>query len=90
MEITILNTKSLEDLLWILANAFVFKEIEYSLRDSGFPFNDIAADRAGTRMGELAIRNELDAKKIQVLMITVKEIDIMQVTVDLLEFMPEA
>ena len=50
----------------------MFKEIEYSLRDSGFPFNDIAADRAGTRMGELAIRNELDAKKIQVLMITVK------------------
>jgi len=38
----------------------------------------------------MAIRNELDAKKIQVLMITVKEIDIMPVTVDLLEFMPEA
>ena len=67
----------------------MFKEIKYSLRDSGFPFNDISADRAGTRMGELAIGNELDAKKIQVLMITVKEIDIMPVTVDLLEFIPK-
>jgi hypothetical protein len=41
-------------------------------------------------VGELPIRNELDAKKIQVLMITVKEIDIMLVTVDRPDFIPEA
>lgn len=68
----------------------LFKEIEDSRGGSGFSFNDIAADRAGTRMGELAISNEVEAKKIQLLMITVKESDIMPVTVDLPEFMPEA
>jgi hypothetical protein len=68
----------------------LFKEIEDSRGGSGFSFNDIAADRAGTRMGELAIGNEQRAKKIQMLMAAAKESDIMPVTTDLPEFMPEA
>lgn len=68
----------------------LYKEIEDSRGGSGFSFNDIAADRAGTRMGELAISNEPRAKKIQMLMATAKESDIMPVTADLPEFMPEA
>ena len=67
----------------------LFKEIEDSRGGSGFSFNDIAADRAGTRMGELAISNEQRAKKIQMLMAAAKESDIMPVTTDLPEFMPE-
>ncbi len=67
----------------------LYKEIEDSKGGSGFSFNDIAADRAGTRMGELAISNELRAKKIQQLMVTATESDIMPNIVDLPEFMPE-
>jgi len=51
----------------------LFKDIEDSLGDSGFSFHHIASDRAGTRMGELTTSNELDAEKIQILMITVKK-----------------
>ena len=68
----------------------LFKEIEDSRGGSGFSFNDIAADRAGARMGELAIGNEPQAKKLQMLMAAAKESDIMPVTADLPEFMPEA
>jgi hypothetical protein len=71
-----------------LADAMgLFKEIEDAHGGSGFSFNDIAADRAGTRMGELAAGNE--QRKIQMLMATAKESDIMPVTIDLPEFMPE-
>jgi hypothetical protein len=67
----------------------LFKEIEDSRGGSGFSFNDIAADRAGTRMGESAV-SRLRAKKIQRLMATAQERDMMPVTIDLPEFMPEA
>jgi hypothetical protein len=74
-----------------LADAMgLYKEITDSRGGSGFSFNDIAADRAGTRMGELASGNERQAKKIQMLMATAKESDIMPMTADLPEFMPEA
>jgi hypothetical protein len=68
----------------------LYKEIEDSRGGSGFSFNDIAADRAGTRMGERAISNEARAKKIQMLMSAATESDIMPMTADLPEFMPEA
>lgn len=68
----------------------LYKEIEDSRGGSGFSFNDIAADRAGTRMGEQAIGSEQQAKKIQAIMATAKESDIMPMTADLPEFMPEA
>lgn len=68
----------------------VFKEIEDSRGGSGFSFNDIAADRAGTRMGELAVDKNSGAKKIQTLLAAAQESDIMPATADLPEFMPEA
>lgn len=68
----------------------LYKEIEDARGGSGFSFNDIAADRAGTRMGELATGSESRAKKVQVLMVEAKEIDMMPATADLPEFMPQA
>ncbi len=38
----------------------VYKEVADSKGGSGFSFNDIAADRAGTRLGELAVRAPLE------------------------------
>jgi hypothetical protein len=74
-----------------LSNAVgLFKEVEDSRGGSGFSFNDIAADRAGVRLGELATGNESKAGKLQALMATANESDIMPVTADLPEFMPEA
>jgi Predicted periplasmic lipoprotein (DUF2279). len=74
-----------------LANAVgLYKEIQDSRGGSGFSFNDIAADRAGTRMGELAIANESTAKALQVFLAKASESDIMPQTNDLPEFMPEA
>ncbi|MGR9051877.1 MAG: hypothetical protein ACU84J_04450 [Gammaproteobacteria bacterium] len=74
-----------------LADAIgLYKEIEDSHGGSGFSFNDIAADRAGTRMGELAVAGETQAKKIQQLLVSAKESDIMPETSDLPEFMPAA
>lgn len=68
----------------------LYKEIQDARGGSGFSFNDIAADRAGTRMGEIAISSESRAKKIQTRMAIATENDIMPVTADLPEFMPEA
>ncbi len=68
----------------------LYKEIQDARGGSGFSFNDIAADRAGTRMGELATSSESRAKKIQMLMSAAKESDFMPETADLPEFMPEA
>lgn len=73
-----------------LANAMgVYKEIQDSQGGSGFSFNDIAADRAGTRFGERAI-SEKSAKALQTLLLTVTEVDIMPKTADLPEFMSAA
>lgn len=43
----------------------LFKEIADSDRGSGFSFTDIAADRSGTRFGELATRDRADARRLQ-------------------------
>lgn len=68
----------------------LYKEIEDSKGGSGFSFIDIAADRAGTLMGELAVADEQQARQIQSLLATVTESDIMPKTADLPEFIPEA
>ena len=68
----------------------LYKEIQDSRGGSGFSFNDLAADRAGTRMGELAIASEQDARSIQEFLANASESDIMPETADLPEFMPEA
>lgn len=43
----------------------LYKEISDGLRGSGFSFTDLAADRAGTRFGEIASRSPGDALALQ-------------------------
>ncbi len=66
----------------------LFKEVDDSRGGSGFSFNDIAADRAGTRLGELAV--SAPAKLQDALAAGAKEADFMPDVRDLPEFMPEA
>jgi len=65
------------------------KEIEDSRGGSGFSFNDIAADRAGTRFGEYAVIGSSVRQLQQKLSAGISEKDIMPATQDLPEFMPE-
>jgi hypothetical protein len=67
----------------------LWKELADARRGgSGFSFNDIAADRAGTRLGEAAVR---DAERLQArLAAGVAEGDLMPPVADLPEFLPEA
>ncbi|HEX2929288.1 MAG TPA: hypothetical protein VHV54_06220 [Candidatus Binatia bacterium] len=67
----------------------IYKEIEDSRGGSGFSFNDIAADRAGTRFGEYAA-DAASARYLQRRLTgTISEKDLMPATEDLPEFMPE-
>ncbi|MGE5306452.1 MAG: hypothetical protein ACM3TN_24340 [Alphaproteobacteria bacterium] len=69
----------------------VAKEIDDAGGGSGFSFNDIAADRAGSRFGERAAANAQTAVNLQKrLSAGIREQDIMPATQDLPEFMPEA
>lgn len=66
----------------------VYKEVVDSRSGSGFSFNDMAANRAGTRFGELAVAHP---QQLQALMAGgVQEADFMPAVGDLPEFMPEA
>jgi hypothetical protein len=68
----------------------IYKEIEDSRGGSGFSFNDIAADRAGTRFGEYAA-SSVSARKLQQRQREgISEKDLMPPTEDLPEFIPEA
>lgn len=75
-----------------LADAIgLHKEIEDARGGSGFSFNDIAADGAGTRFGELASAGAEGARQLQQRVARgVAEADVMPVSADLPEFMPEA
>jgi uncharacterized protein YfiM (DUF2279 family) len=68
----------------------IYKEIDDSRGGSGFSFNDIAADRAGTRFGEYAASAASARKLQQRLRAGIGERDLMPPTEDLPEFMPEA
>lgn len=69
----------------------VYKEIDDSRRGSGFSFADIAADRAGTRFGEMATASAASARKLQALARAgLREADVMVAARDLPESMPEA
>jgi hypothetical protein len=72
-----------------LADAIgLYKEISDSRGGSGFSFNDIAADRAGTRFGQIAAR---DPKRLQAdLSKGVTDEDFMPGVADLPEFLSEA
>jgi len=71
-----------------LANAVgIYKEVMDSRGGSGFSFNDIAADRAGTRFGELAVS---DPARMQLaLNAGVGEYELMPDVSDLPEFLAE-
>jgi len=75
-----------------LADAIgLHKEIEDSRGGSGFSFNDIGADRAGTRFGEIASESPERARALaQAVAAGVNESDFMPDVADLPEFMPEA
>jgi hypothetical protein len=72
-----------------LADAIgLYKEVEDSRGGSGFSFNDIAADRAGTRFGQIAVQS---AAKLQERLATgATERDFMPDAADLPDFLPEA
>ncbi len=66
----------------------VYKEVADSRGGSGFSFNDLAADRAGTRFGELAVRSPelLQARAVAI----AQEAEFMPLAADLPENMSEA
>ena len=69
----------------------LYKEVDDSRGGSGFSFNDIAADRAGTRFGELATGPDAGARKIQRLLLAgVRDADLLPEVKDLPEFLQEA
>jgi hypothetical protein len=69
----------------------LYKEVDDSRHGSGFSFNDIGADRAGTRFGEIAGQSSGQARKLaQAIASGVSESDFMPDVADLPEFMPEA
>ena len=66
----------------------IYKEVADSRSGSGFSFNDMAANRAGTRFGELAVAKP---QHLQALLAGgVQEADFMPDVADLPEFMGEA
>lgn len=66
----------------------LFKEISDTDHGSGFSFTDIAADRAGTRFGELATRSPQHARTLQQRLVAgITETDIMPPAKDLPEHM---
>jgi hypothetical protein len=68
----------------------LYKEIEDSRTGSGFSFNDIAADRAGTKFGEKAVASEDSAQQLQRRVASgLIDSDLMPHWSDLPEFMPE-
>lgn len=69
----------------------LYKEIQDSRGGSGFSFNDIAADGAGTRFGELATAGANEARKLQQRVVQgIQESDVIPPSADLPEFMPQA
>ena len=70
----------------------LFKEVDDSRGGSGFSFNDIAADRAGTRLGEQATASPASARQLQQALAAARlaESDFMPSVDGLPEFMPEA
>jgi hypothetical protein len=75
-----------------LADAIgLYKEFEDSRHGSGFSFNDLAADHAGTKFGEKAVASETSAQQLQYRVLSgIGDTDLMPPWSDLPEFMPEA
>jgi hypothetical protein len=67
----------------------LYKEVDDSRGGSGFSFNDIAADRAGTRFGDLVTTSA--ARKLQPMLTEgLKDSDLLPQVKDLPEFMQES
>lgn len=75
-----------------LADAIgLHKEVEDARGGSGFSFNDIGANRAGTRFGEAASRSAPNARELaRAVASGVAESDFMPLVSDLPEHLPEA
>ncbi|MCP5278343.1 MAG: hypothetical protein H6935_08270 [Thiobacillus sp.] len=71
--------------------AGLYKELRDAREGSGFSFNDLAADRAGSRLGEAGTRSESQARKVQAVLAGVKEAGVFFPRVDdLPQFMNQA
>jgi hypothetical protein len=69
----------------------LYKEVEDSRGGSGFSFNDIAADLAGTRFGQLATTSEKDAIALQGRFAqAILDADLLPKVSDLPEFMSDS
>lgn len=69
----------------------LYKELDDARGGSGFSFNDIAADRAGTRLGELAVGGgDAAARLRRELARGMREADLMPDVRDLPEFLTQA
>ena len=68
----------------------LYKEVDDARRGSGFSFGDIAADRAGTRFGELAVTTPDGVARLSgILARGLRETDLVPEARDLPEFMAE-
>lgn len=64
------------------------KEVQDTDHGSGFSFTDLAADMAGIRLGDIAIKDQARAAKVQQLMAQdLQELDVMPVVQDLPEYL---
>jgi uncharacterized protein YfiM (DUF2279 family) len=67
----------------------LYKELADAREGSGFSFNDLAADRAGTRFGEYAANSDSARELQRRARSGFSENDVIPATQDLPEFMPE-
>jgi hypothetical protein len=71
--------------------AGLYKELKDAQGGSGFSFNDLAADRAGSRLGEACTYTRVSALKMQKRLAGVRDAKVFFPTVsDLPEFMPKS
>lgn len=71
--------------------AGLYKELADAREGSGFSFNDLAADRAGSRLGESATRSAREARRVQAALAGVKDATVFFPRVDdLPEYMGQA
>lgn len=69
----------------------LYKELDDARNGSGFSFNDLAADRAGTRLGAMAVGAAAGRERLrQAAAAGLRERDLMPEVRDLPEFMPQA
>jgi len=69
----------------------LYKELDDARNGSGFSFNDLAADRAGTRLGAMAVGAAAGRERLrQAVAAGLRESDLMPEVRDLPEFMPQA